>query len=65
MLDNTVKRQFLEIIEPDRYLDQPEALACYAYDAFVEESMPDAVIFPVSTKRYPKSWYWRPGFISP
>lgn len=50
MLDNTVKHQFLEIIEPDRYLDQPEALACYAYDAFVEESMPDAVIFPVSTK---------------
>jgi len=48
MLDDIVKHQFLEIIEPDRYLDQPEVLACYAYDAFVEESLPDAVIFPVS-----------------
>jgi glycolate oxidase len=50
MLDNTVKQQLIEIIDPKRYLDQPESLACYAYDAFVEERMPDAVIFPVTTQ---------------
>ncbi|MCF6246637.1 MAG: FAD-binding protein [Desulfobacula sp.] len=49
MLDENIKNQLLTIINPERYLDQPEALACYAYDAFVEESLPDAVIFPKTT----------------
>ena len=50
MLDNIIKQRFIEIIEPGQYLDQPEVLACYAYDAFVEESLPDAVIFPRTTQ---------------
>ncbi len=49
MLDKKIKTMILAIIDPERYLDQPEALACYAYDAFVEESLPDAVIFPKTT----------------
>jgi glycolate oxidase len=44
-----LKKQFLAIVDPARWLDQKEQLVCYAYDAFVEESMPDAVIFPETT----------------
>lgn len=50
MLDTVVKQQLLEIVDPQRYQDQPEILACYAYDAFVQESLPDAVIFPVTAQ---------------
>lgn len=49
MLEPGLKQQFIDIVGEKRYLDRPEELACYAYDAFVEESMPDAVIFPLTT----------------
>lgn len=50
MLDTQIKNELMQITGRDRYLDQPEELACYAYDAFVEESLPEAVIFPKTTK---------------
>lgn len=50
MLDTQVKNQLIQIIGQDRYQDRPEELACYAYDAFVEEALPDAVIFPKTTQ---------------
>ena len=46
MLDTQVKDELIQIIDKDRYLDRPEELVCYAYDAFVVEALPDAVIFP-------------------
>ena len=49
ILDEKIKNQLITIIHPEQYLDQPEALACYAYDTFVEESLPDTVIFPKTT----------------
>jgi glycolate oxidase len=42
-------KKFTAIVDPARWLDKKEQLFCYAYDAFVEESMPDAVIFPETT----------------
>ena len=50
MLGTQVKNELIEIIGKDRYLDRPEELACYAYDAFLVESVPDAVIFPQTTR---------------
>jgi glycolate oxidase len=50
MISPDLKKQFLAIVDPTRWLDKKEQLFCYAYDAFVEESMPDAVIFPETTK---------------
>jgi len=50
MLDPQEKNELIQITGPDRYLDRPEELACYAYDAFVVEALPDAVIFPQTTK---------------
>ncbi|MEE4365265.1 MAG: FAD-linked oxidase C-terminal domain-containing protein [Desulfotignum sp.] len=49
MISPDLKKQFLAIVDPTRWLDKKEQLTCYAYDAFVEESMPDAVIFPETT----------------
>lgn len=50
MLDTAVKNDLITIVGKERYLDQIEVLTCYAYDSFLEESMPDAVIFPLTTE---------------
>lgn len=49
MLSTEIKKSLTAIVGEERYIDQPEILACYAYDSFLEESMPEVVIFPVST----------------
>ena len=49
MISPELTNQFLAIVDKTRWLDRKEQLTCYAYDAFVEESMPDAVIFPETT----------------
>ncbi|MGB3210322.1 MAG: FAD-linked oxidase C-terminal domain-containing protein [Desulforhopalus sp.] len=49
MLDNNIKNELTEIVGRKRYLDRIEETSCYAYDSYLEESLPDAVIFPVST----------------
>jgi len=54
MLDTQVKDQLIKIVGTDRYLDRLEELACYAYDAFTEEAMPEAVIFPETTTEVSK-----------
>ncbi len=45
-ITNEIKNQLVHSITKKRYLDRKKELACYAYDAFAEESMPDVVIFP-------------------
>ena len=50
MLETQVKYDLMTIVDKSRYLDRPEELACYAYDAFVVEALPDAVIFPETTQ---------------
>ncbi|WP_136808633.1 FAD-binding oxidoreductase [Desulfosediminicola flagellatus] len=50
MLDSAVKNDLVTIVGEDRYIDQIEILTCYSYDSFLEESMPDAVIFPLTTE---------------
>ncbi len=49
MLDIQLKTELLKIVGETNYLDRPEELTCYSYDAFVEEALPDAVIFPKTT----------------
>ncbi len=46
MLDPRIKQQLIDIAGTKNVMDRPEQLACYAYDAFVIEALPDAVIFP-------------------
>ncbi|MBG0778534.1 MAG: FAD-binding protein [Desulfotignum balticum] len=50
MISPDLTNQFLAIVDPARWLDKKEQLFCYAYDAFVEESMPEAVVFPETTE---------------
>jgi len=50
MLDAEVRMELAAVTGRERFCDQPEVLACYAYDSFIEEAMPDAVIFPLSTE---------------
>ncbi|MBU0972094.1 MAG: FAD-binding protein [Proteobacteria bacterium] len=45
-ITHEIKNQLVHIVTQKRYLDRKEELACYAYDAFWEEAMPHAVIFP-------------------
>jgi glycolate oxidase len=49
LISPDLTKKFTAIVDPDRWLDKKEQLICYAYDAFVEESMPEAVIFPETT----------------
>ncbi|MCP4020430.1 MAG: FAD-binding protein [Desulfobacteraceae bacterium] len=45
MLDIKIKNQLIEVVGQNRYLDRKEELACFSYDAFIKEAMPDAVVF--------------------
>ena len=49
MLPTEAITRLKDIVSRDRYLDRPEELTCYSYDAFNDEAMPDAVVFPVTT----------------
>ncbi len=50
MLDSDIKNELITIVGEKRFLDDIEILTCYAYDSFLEESMPEAVIFPLTTE---------------
>ena len=50
IISDAAKLAFTDIVSAARYLDRPEETACYAYDAFLEEATPAAVIFPESTE---------------
>ena len=49
MLSEHVKSELKAIVGPKGFIDAPEELAAYAYDAFVEEMTPDLVLLPEST----------------
>ncbi len=49
-ISDEVKQALIAIVTKDRFLDRPEEMACYAYDAFLEEAQPQAVVFPQTTK---------------
>lgn len=50
MLSQEIQKLLISIVGKDRYLDTPEELLCYSYDSFLEEALPEAVLFPTSTE---------------
>jgi glycolate oxidase len=48
MLSPDVLQKFISIVGPERCKTSPEDLLTYAYDAYVHEALPDAVLFPLS-----------------
>jgi len=49
MLPAGLKKRLAALVGPRGYLDRPEDLALYEYDAGVDKSRPDIVVFPRST----------------
>jgi len=49
MLSPDVLQKFISIVGPERCKTSPEDLLTYAYDAYVHEALPDAVLLPQST----------------
>ncbi|MFH1156711.1 MAG: FAD-linked oxidase C-terminal domain-containing protein [Pseudomonadota bacterium] len=50
MIDPDIKKELVQVVGDARYLDHDEELTCFAYDAYVVEALPEAVIFPVCTR---------------
>ena len=50
MLSESIKKECRAIVGDTWFLDSPEDLATYAYDGFLPEFKPDAVIVPGSTE---------------
>jgi glycolate oxidase len=51
MLKDHIAREIRDIVGEDSYLDSPEDLRNYAYDAYVPEFIPDVVVLPSSTSQ--------------
>jgi glycolate oxidase len=54
MLDTKIRDQLEEIVGHERLLEKKEELICYSYDAYLEESMPDLVLLPVTCEEVSK-----------
>ena len=50
MISVTIRDELRSIVGEAWFLDSPEDLATYSYDAFLEEFDPDAVVVPGSTE---------------
>lgn len=51
MLDNSIRRELQAIVGQSYFMDHPEALVSYSYDATpMYQAMPDAVIMPANTE---------------
>lgn len=51
MIDPEIKDKFTQIVGRQGVLDQPEELACYCYDSYFVEAMPDLVLLPEQTEQ--------------
>jgi glycolate oxidase len=51
MISDQAKNQLIQVVGSDNYQDDPVELVAYAYDSFIEKSLPDAVIFPLTTQQ--------------
>ena len=49
-INETIKKELAAVLSPERIMDRPEELAAHAYDAFLEEAMPELVVFPLTTE---------------
>jgi glycolate oxidase len=54
MISKTITDEIRSIVGAEWFLDTPEDLATYSYDAFLPEFMPDGIIVPGSTKEISK-----------
>ena len=50
MLEGHIKEQLVDILGELRCLDKDEERMCFSYDSFLEEALPDVVLFPLTTE---------------
>ena len=51
MLDEKIAKELKKIVGDKNYLDTPEDLMNYSYDAFTTEARPEAVLLPLTTEQ--------------
>lgn len=49
MLSSKIKDALISLVGPDRFKDDPVAIAAHSYDSYIEEASPCAVVFPKTT----------------
>lgn len=49
-MKDSLKKELVSIVGPDRATDEPEDLVAYSVDPYLDEHRPDIVIYPVSTE---------------
>jgi len=49
-LPAAAKKKIIELVGPRGYLDRPEDLTLYEYDASVDKARPELVVFPRTTE---------------
>lgn len=54
MVSGEAKQRLVGVVGSERYLDDKEELLCFSYDSFLEEALPDAVLFPKATEEVSK-----------
>ncbi len=50
-MEERIAKEFLKIVGEENYLDTPEDLINYSYDAYVPETQPEIVLLPSSTEQ--------------
>lgn len=51
MLEEGISQELRQLVDPGCYLDSPEDLINYSYDAYLPEARPDAVLLPMNTEQ--------------
>lgn len=51
MLKRNVRDALERLVGPVNFLDKPEDLICYSYDAAISEELPEAVVLPEATEQ--------------
>lgn len=51
MIAEHIARELRGLVGPDAFLDSPEDLFAYSYDAYLPEALPDLVLFPRTTEQ--------------
>jgi len=51
VLDEKIAKELKKIVGDKNYLDTPEDLMNYSYDAFTTEARPEAVLLPLTTEQ--------------
>lgn len=50
LMNTTIREKIIDIVGPDHFLTDSDAMSCYGYDASASPYSPDAVVFPKTAR---------------